>query len=152
MRTTEEVTVCDEHGIPDCSPLLNGCTALLKENAATGDEGPPKRMVVTHEFKCDHQVFDDVAAGIKTFELRKETRGEREFHVGDVLRLREHVRGAESGIHYGAAVDPGYRGYSGRYVDVEVTYILSAASTYDYGLLPGYACMSIDLLDKEVRW
>lgn len=39
-----------------------------------------------HQLKCASNYFDDVIAGKKTFEVRK---NDRNFHVGDFLALNE---------------------------------------------------------------
>ena len=41
-----------------------------------------------HKLKLDSSYYDDSAAGIKTFEIRK---NDRNYQVGDVLELREWV-------------------------------------------------------------
>lgn len=57
-----------------------------------------------HKLKLDPRYYDDSAAGIKTFEIRK---NDRDFKVGDILELREYVwsglenRGAYTGaVHW----------------------------------------------------
>lgn len=58
-----------------------------------------------HYLKISPEYFTAVACGAKTFEVRKD---DRPFDVGDVLRLQEY----EEEI------------YTGRVIDVIVTYIL----------------------------
>lgn len=82
--------------------------------------------MVVHDLKIRPEYFKAVADGRKKFELRKNDRG---FSVGDHIYLYE----------YGAG------GLTGRYCLVEVTYILENAKKY--GLLPGYAVLSFNLLE-----
>ena len=44
----------------------------------------------THELKCHPHFFAAIAAGKKTFEIR---RNDRDYRVGDVLDLRDHLFG-----------------------------------------------------------
>lgn len=39
-----------------------------------------------HDLKIESSYFNDILAGVKTWELRK---NDRDFHFGDTLRLRE---------------------------------------------------------------
>lgn len=75
----------------------------------------------THELKTWPGPFEDVVAGRKTHEVRKDDRG---FEVGDTLVLREWV--------------PGPQGYTGRSLTVTVTYI-----TRGWGLPDDMCVMSI---------
>lgn len=43
-------------------------------------------MSTVHDLKCMSQYFDALKSGAKTFELR---RNDRDYQVGDVLRLRK---------------------------------------------------------------
>jgi hypothetical protein len=71
-----------------------------------------KDRMKTHELKIWPEHFHEVAAGMKRFEVRK---NDRDFGVGDVLRLREWSPGL-------AVADcPGC--YTGREVFARVTYI-----------------------------
>jgi hypothetical protein len=63
-----------------------------------------------HELKCWPQFFDEIAAGRKRHDLRRAH--DRDFRVGDVMRLREF--------------DPDEERYTGRAQMVEITYITSA--------------------------
>ena len=65
---------------------------------------------VIHELKCWPQFFEAIATGRKRHDLRRAD--DRQFHVGDRLRLREF--------------DPHSQSYTGREQTVEVTYITSA--------------------------
>lgn len=81
-----------------------------------------------HELKTDPDVFDAVARGVKTHEIRKNDRG---FAVGDELLLRETV-------HSGVAIRAGANLiYTGRELVRTVSHILTG-----YGLLPGWCILS----------
>ena len=89
-----------------------------------------------HELKILPEYFDAVRCGDKKFEIRK---NDRNFHRGDILRLKE-FDGKE---------------YTGEEIDVLVRYVL-----YDWpgGLQDGYCIMSIDTMmrgfprRKAVMW
>ena len=83
-----------------------------------------------HELKTWPEYFKDVAAGIKTFELRK---NDRDFQVGDELVLKEY--------------DPKEDKYSGRYRTVLVMNVFRGDGTW--GLMEGYCIMDIALNDDE---
>lgn len=81
-----------------------------------------------HILKTWIEYFDDVANGIKTFEIRK---NDRNFQVGDILLLEEYCNKTEH--------------YTGAWVKVLVTYILDKQP-----FVPeGYVCMAIRLIDAE---
>jgi ParB family chromosome partitioning protein len=80
-----------------------------------------------HELKCIEPYFSDIARDQKTFEIRK---ADRDFREGDFLHLKEY--------------DP-VKGYSGRELLAEITYIIPQNSFE--GLTPGY-----DALGIEVVW
>lgn len=75
---------------------------------------------VVHELKIQPKYFDDVADGIKPFEVRY---NDRDFKVGDLLILREWT---------------GYI-YTGRITCVEITYILNN----EHYLQPGYVVLGV---------
>lgn len=84
-----------------------------------------------HELKTDPQVFDDVVAGRKSFEIRKDDRG---YEVGDVLKLRKTKHtGAE--MAEGAPLE-----YVEPPLYVYVSYILRGPI---YGLADGWVIMAI---------
>lgn len=92
---------------------------------------------MTHELKTDAIPFDDVASGIKTFEIRRDDRG---FRVGDRLILRKTLRtGSEmaSGAPLVYLADP---------VEVSVTHILRGPI---YGLAAGWVVMSVVKIDHS---
>lgn len=78
---------------------------------------------MTHALKTWPEYFEQVFQGNKTFELRK---NDREFKVGDTLALQEWDN------YFGA--------YTGRCIDVDVTYILSGGN---FGIEKGYVVMGI---------
>ena len=84
-----------------------------------------------HELKTDRKVFDDVAAGLKTFEIRKDDRG---FAVGDVLQLRQ-TRHTGKEMTEGAPLE-----YTGAVCEVGVSHVLRGPI---YGLADGWVIMSI---------
>ena len=71
-----------------------------------------------HQIRLAKSYFDDVANGIKTFELRKNDRG---YKVGDILEMMEFADGKNTG----------------RTVKVEVTYLLENYT----GIEDGYCIM-----------
>ena len=76
-----------------------------------------------HQIRLAKSYFDDVANGIKTFELRKNDRG---YKKGDILEMMEFADGKNTG----------------RMVRVLVTYILE-----DYtGIEDGYCIMATKLM------
>ena len=76
-----------------------------------------------HQIRLAKSYFDDVASGIKTFELRKNDRG---YKKGDILEMMEFADGKNTG----------------RMVKVLVTYILE-----DYtGIEDGYCIMATKLM------
>lgn len=82
-----------------------------------------------HKLKILPEYFDAVRCGDKRFELR---RNDRDFHRGDILRLREWDG----------------KQYTGEEIDVLVRYILEDVG--DYGLAPGYCILSIDTMMHNV--
>jgi len=84
-----------------------------------------------HELKTDSKVFDDVAAGCKSFEIRFNDRGYRQ---GDLLILRKTK-------HTGKEMKEGKPlEYIGPPLYVYVTYILYGPI---YGLADGWVIMAI---------
>jgi hypothetical protein len=85
-----------------------------------------------HELKTDPEPFDDVRAGVKHFEIR---RNDRDFAVGDELLLRrtEHTGEAMAG---GAPL-----AYTGESCAVRVTHIMRGPI---YGLAAGWCVMSVE--------
>lgn len=85
----------------------------------------------THELKTWPHPFQAVLDGRKPFEWRRDDRG---FGVGDTLVLSEWDPAWRSPVGEGQRV-----GYTGRKVEVEVTYILRGA----FGVPEGYVVMGI---------
>lgn len=84
-----------------------------------------------HLLKTDPAVFDDVAAGNKTFEIRFDDRG---YQVGDTLRLRKT-------LHPGAAMRAGAPlVFTGDECVRVVTHILRGPL---YGLAEGWVILSV---------
>ncbi len=76
-----------------------------------------------HTLKTWSQYFDRIETGQKLFEVRK---NDRDFQVGDILRLEEW--------------NPETKEYSHRVIHVEVTYVLQGGQ---FGIDPGFCVMSI---------
>jgi len=102
-------------------------------------------MTTIHELKIWPEFYHAVLSGEKTFELRK---NDRDFHVGDVLHLKEFIpcklcqgggRVWDSGDRINCCKAP-HGEYSGLYLFVEVTYILDDER---FGLKEGYIVMGI---------
>lgn len=81
---------------------------------------------MTHELKTWKPYFDAVMEGVKTFEIRK---ADRPFAVGDILRLREYI--------------PVGCTYTGREIDVQVTYLLLNTGPFE---LLDYVVMAIEIV------
>lgn len=102
-----------------------------------------------HELKTDPQVFDAVAEGRKTFEIRKDDRG---FAVGDLLMLRktkhtgQEMRSYPHPDHPGRIVEGKPLKYVGQPLYVRVTYILRGPI---YGLADGWVIMAIQPRDSH---
>ena len=81
-----------------------------------------------HELKIRPEYYDAVRCGDKRFEIRK---NDRDFHTGDILRLKEW---------------DGEK-YTGDELDALVRYVL-----YDWtgGLQDGYCIMSIDTMMHDI--
>jgi hypothetical protein len=89
-----------------------------------------------HELKIEPQYFDAVQNGSKRFEIRKDDRG---FAVGDILSLREYNVENQT--------------YSGRRIQVRVTYLMSAALDGKNLVPAGYVVMSIEIdLPKPCKY
>lgn len=75
-----------------------------------------------HQLKTMTPFFEEVMAGTKTFELRK---NDRDFRVGDILILKEYL--------------PETKVFSGMEVRRQITYILSSFT----GLEAGYVILGL---------
>lgn len=84
-----------------------------------------------HTLKTDPQAFDAVAAGEKTFEIRK---GDRNYAVGDTLELRKTR-------YTGAQMAAGHPlEYTGEALTVSVSHIMRGPV---WGLSDGWVILSI---------
>ena len=83
-----------------------------------------------YEVKILPKYFERILRGEKKFELRK---NDRDFQVGDVVILNEF--------------DNVNNKYTGRILNVEITYILKDCS--EYGLMDGYCIFGFVIIDKE---
>ena len=83
------------------------------------------RPPIVHELKIWPTYFDAILRGDKTHVIRK---ADRDFRVGDTLRLNEFY--------------PGDERFSGRSIDVEVSYLADESSPHG---VPGRVLMSIRL-------
>src|SRR6266851_2256605 len=88
-------------------------------------------MPKSHELKIWSDFFNDVASGKKPFELRRD---DRQFDVGDTLHLQEFR--------------PAVGEYTGRTVDVVITYIMrSSRNTTKIGLPQGFCIIGIKIAE-----
>jgi hypothetical protein len=83
-----------------------------------GMEPPPRGPEpIEHDLRTWPEYFSAVARGEKTFEWR--FTGDRDFRVGDTLRLREY----------------GHEGYTGREIVAGISYVMTLAQVPDYTIL-----------------
>lgn len=75
-------------------------------------------MKAKHELKIDQEYFKAVKDGRKKFEIRKD---DRDYHVGDLLVLREY--------------NPNCRSYTDESIKVEITYLTDYAQRNDHVVL-----------------
>lgn len=98
------------------------------------DANPSKRSnadcdaPIVHDLKTWPLYFQAVVDGRKTFELRI---NDRDFQVGDFLRLQEWSQPANEKVHY-----------TGREIIVRVSYLLEGGK---FGLEDGYVVMGLKL-------
>ena len=78
------------------------------------------RFPVTHDLKVLPEYFEALVRGQKKAEVR---RNDRDFQIGDVLRLMEYDAEAQQ--------------LTGRYYECSISYIC------DYEMLPGFVCISL---------
>jgi hypothetical protein len=99
-------------------------------------------IIGAKELKVLIPYYEDIISGIKTFEVRK---NDRDFKVGDILKLREFQAfykedyDTEGNLKQGLDEQMSY----GRDCYAEVTYLLDII---EFGLQPGYVVMGIKLL------
>jgi hypothetical protein len=79
----------------------------------------------SHELKILPKYFRDVKRGIKKFELRK---NDRDYEVGDYIKLCEYNGEA----------------YTGEFLWVKITYILSHEEAKKFGLRPDYCILGFE--------
>lgn len=103
---------------------MRGTTGSTAANGKGDSSAPAKE----HELKCWPQHFVAVMVGVKQFEIRKD---DRQYRVGDTLRLREW--------------DPDAEVYTGRERWCDVTYVLRNSRW----MLPGYVAISIANVRSE---
>lgn len=95
-----------------------------------------------HELKTDPDVYDAVAAGLKTFEIRKDDRG---FDVGDYLKLRRtQFTGEEM-----SGENPMPLVYTGEELTVRISHRLRGPV---YGLVEGWVILSLENPTVMQRW
>lgn len=93
-----------------------------------------------HELKISPVYFDAVSNGVKDFEIRK---NDRDFKVGDTLRLKEYDRDMVSvRLNEDCSVSSVTGGYTGRACDAAVTFILTFED-FPQGIKEGYCIMGI---------
>ena len=86
-------------------------------------------MMKIHELKILPEYYDAVRCGDKRFEIRK---NDRDFHTGDILRLKEWDGNQ----------------YTGEELDAVVRYIYHGID--EYGLAEGYCVLSIDTMMHDI--
>lgn len=102
-------------------------------------------MGKTHELKTDPEVFEAVAKGLKTYEIRF---NDRDYQVGDTLVLLETAYTGQE-MKAGQPLE-----YTGRGCPFKVSHILTGPI---YGLQDGWVIMSLEsihnrlLLDVAVK-
>ena len=82
-----------------------------------------------HELKILPEYYDAVRFGDKRFEIRK---NDRDYHTGDILRLKEWDG----------------KQYTGEELDAVVRYIYHGID--EYGLAKGYCVLSIDTMMHNI--
>ena len=87
---------------------------------------------VAVQLKTDSEVFQRVINGVKPWELRK---NDRDYHVGDVLELRETKYTGIQMLYNGKPLE-----YTGRTIRGEVQYIIFGPV---YGLVDGWVIMTV---------
>lgn len=92
--------------------------------------------MTTHVMKLHIDHYDAVRNGIKTFEIRKD---DRDFKVGDTLRLREY-----DPIRFSEERDR----FTSRATEVMVTYILRHED-FPEGIKEGYCVLGIRKIQNK---
>jgi hypothetical protein len=99
---------------------------IRQEKAEPAPQLPVPREPIEHELKTSSSMFNAIASGEKTFELRL---NDRDFRVGDILVLRDY----DDNI------------YTGRWRRVRVTHLTDGSRSG--ALVAGYVCMAIKKVD-----
>jgi hypothetical protein len=103
---------------------------LSASNAAPQPPAESARPRMEHRVKSWPSFFEATLAGVKTHDVRR--MGDRDYQVGDTLRLQEF--------------DPESQSYTGRELIVQITYITSATlpcALSEACLHPDYCILSI---------
>ncbi|WP_029458197.1 DUF3850 domain-containing protein [Solidesulfovibrio alcoholivorans] len=90
--------------------------------------------MTTHELKTDPVVFQAVASGLKSYEIRL---NDRNFRVGDRILLCETYHTGED-MKHGAPLK-----YTGNKIAADIRHILHGPI---YGLMEGWCILSIGLV------
>lgn len=106
-------------------------TAMEHGNAPAAGQQSEREAKRWHELKTDPDVFDAVAAGVKTFEIRL---NDRDYQPGDGLLLRRTRDTGWAMKNTGAPLE-----YTGEEFRCIVTYVLRGPV---YGLADGWAILS----------
>jgi Domain of unknown function (DUF3850) len=104
-------------------------TNLRKPVQRSSEASASSRESLEHKVKSWPQFFEQILSGEKAHELR---RNDRNFRVGDLLRLQEY--------------DPKENRYTGRELRVKITYITSEdlpCALSESALHPGFCILSI---------
>ncbi|MDE2807780.1 MAG: DUF3850 domain-containing protein [Gemmatimonadota bacterium] len=91
--------------------------------------------IMVHELKCWPEFFEAIMVGAKKHDLRRAD--DREFMVGDMIKLREY--------------NPSTKKYSGREQLVEITYMTvgeAPCALSKQALHPNFCILSISLVQK----
>lgn len=125
--------------IDPVSPYKEAAAKIATEKAERAKPAPAsfsaKPMI--HELKTDPEVFDAVAAGLKTFEIRKD---DRDFEVGDTLLLQRTRHTGEEMAGGKPLV------YTGHAITRTVSHLLRGPI---YGLREGWVILSLNSVLKE---
>lgn len=139
MRRIEDA-VKSTRDFPEDFKIQYGCPSPPKEEAAKKDRplASPCLLPYVHELKSWTMFFEDIMSGARTSDIR--FTGDRRFKVGDTMILREW--------------DPVVNRYTGRAIDVTITYIQQNKSNpcaiSHQALNDDYAVLSIKLKPKTL--
>jgi hypothetical protein len=118
--------------------VKDGDALYLAPAAPPPEQAQPAVPALTgrvHELKTDPEVFDVVASGAKTHEIRL---NDRDFQVGDTLVLRRTQ-------HTGAEMRAGSPlVYTGEQIERTVSHVLAG-----YGLMPGWVILSFAAFTRK---